>query len=406
MINTLFNRTLKDPSPINVNSFYIYLERFVNNGSPSGYAIDVPKKYSPINDAIGAIKLGVFYDDWHKHICTGEIPTQIGLNTPIDKVPIIVHPRMIEEKMIPFSSIVEYIEAIPTASARTFFCATNSDKPFFIKCHYPWNVGRFKRDMPLFKWISSLERSKELYKYQDSLPKNSAFLYETSGIFYQGETSKDSFGYIFRDFNISPVIDHQYIIIPAFSLFANINHEGNQYCLIDLLMDAFELSNMDVVELFVFSVIDAFIFLSTKLGLVPECNAQNVLYEISLTTGSVRTVVRDFEDFFIDKSIRRENNFHTSFCSYKVIDTCGNDFYERRSFAYDFKLSYYLVLPILESISKGDDEILCKLKEIVKSYAKNKFGDYFKEQDTWYAYPNKTEVDRGSYVERNNPLFR
>ena len=98
-----------------------------------------------------------------------------------------------------------------------------------------------------------------------------------------------------------------------------------------------------------------------------------------------------------------------SFCSYKIINESSNDFYERKSFAYDFKLSHYLILPILKAIAKGNETTLRDLKSVVKEYANSqfaKYNDYFKCPDTWYAYPKKINVDRSVYIKKNQPLFR
>lgn len=408
-VNELLYRTLNDTSIENITNLYIFLERYVNNGSPSGFGLGVPEKYNPTNYDLDTIKLGVFHDARHKHIQTGEIPSDIRQCTPNSSVTVIVHPRMIEEKKLPFVNTDGFLDAIPTASVRTFLCIDNPINPYFIKCHYPWLVGRFMRDMPLYKWLSSLERSREVYRFQSELPKNTAFLHEGSGIYFQGETPIKSFGCIYREFNIRPTIKGEYIIVPAFSLFAVSRYVDNQECFVDLLMDTLGMSVADAIKAFVFSVIDAFIFLSIKIGLIPECNAQNVLYEISLVTKNVRVVIRDFEDFFVDESIRKKRDLHMSFCSYKIINESSNDFYERKSFAYDFKLSHYLILPILKAIAKGNETTLRDLKSVVKEYANSqfaKYNDYFKCPDTWYAYPKKINVDRSVYIKKNQPLFR
>src|SRR5947207_2233007 len=78
------------------------------------------------------------------------------------------------------------IPVIPTSSGRTVMHTATPETTHFIKLHYPYEIGRFARDLKLHKWLSGLENSRELRQHEAEFPKEFAYLNECSGVYYEG----------------------------------------------------------------------------------------------------------------------------------------------------------------------------------------------------------------------------
>ena len=323
-------------------------------------------------------------------------------------MPILIHPDIQGKVDCKFicpenrHKYIDNIEVTPTSSGRTVF---NEEYEFFIKLHYPFILGRFNRDIPLHKWLSSIEISRELDSQKENFPKYLSFLKEYSGIYIEQKCC--SFGTLFRDFQPTPLKrSKNTLLIPAFSLFYK--HGTSPPFLITLL----SLTSADVpqlLSLFIKPILKSFIFLACDIGLIPEFNAQNVLFEYNIDENSTRLVIRDMMDFFKDMPIRKSKELNTSLCSYHSLFENDVDYYMRRSFAFDFKCSKYLIEPIVHcfcnSVNKNINSVMEYVKEISSSLWKN-YPGYFKEKDKWYGYPKEISVNRKSYIGFNNPLLR
>ena len=297
----------------------------------------------------------------------------------------------------------------PTASGRTVLWEDKYKNRWFIKLHFPLKLGRFNRELNLFRWLATLERSRELFSSLHLFPKTLAFFYDSGGTFYQSLQEDLNFGTIFRETFPRPSLNATGFIIPSFSLFAiKRNNKRKQSVLADFI-EEFKTDDDQFLNLFIFPLIDSYIFMTNKLGMIPEFNAQNLLYEYDTKQNKTRVIIRDIGDCFIDFGIREREKLHTNFCSYKTLDpTIHTDVFQRRSFAFDFKLSNYILLPLIEEYSKikGIDKSVIISK--VKTYFTKEFPgyiDYFHSLK-WYSYPNEEGVSRNTYVENDNPLFR
>lgn len=388
---------------------YLYLERYINDGSPSGFDLGLPLKYSPFYHE-KFIDIFLIKEDWTKHLQIGKIPN--SLNTSNEEIPFLIHP-IIAEEIFEFEklkfSLQNKISAQPTASGRTVLWEDESKNKWFIKLHFPKKLGRFNRELNLFRWLSILERSRELYSAVSIFPKTLSFLHDLGGTFYQNQNSELSFGTIFRESTPKPLPSNKYLLIPSFSLFASKRNDGRKQSILADMIEEIKMNDEQFHNLLIFPLIDAYIFLVDKLGMIPEFNAQNLLYEYDLVNHNTRIVIRDVGDCFIDFIIRERENLHTNFCSYKTLDPLRhNDIFQRRSFAFDFKLSHYILLPLLEEYSKLKGIKLSENIAKVKAYFVSHFPnhkEYF-NSIKWFSYPNKEGVNRSSYIENDNPLFR
>jgi hypothetical protein len=388
---------------------YLYLERYINDGSPSGFDLGLPDKYSPFNKK-RFVEIPLVSEDWTKHLQIGTIPS--FFNTTAETIPFLIHP-MLEEELQEFKELVAKsngkIEAEPTASGRTLLLTDEQKNKWFIKLHFPLKLGRFNRELNLFRWLSILERSRELFSSQSSFPNSLGFLYDSGGTFYQNKDAILNFGTVFREAAPRPLVKKRALLIPSFSLFAlERKDERKQSVLADFLQEV-KTDEEQFLGLFVYPLVDAFIFLTNKLGMIPEFNAQNLLYEYDIDKNSTRVIIRDIGDCFIDFIVRERENLHTNFCSYKTLDPSKHtDIYERRSFAFDFKLSNYILLPLIQEYCKTTNSNLSTIQGKVRNYFTKNFKGYkeYFNSDKWYSYPNEEGVSRNSYIENENPLFR
>jgi len=386
---------------------FMYLERYINDGSPSGFKLNMPDEFSPFNPKKNIEIIG-FRDDWQNHIQIGSLP-EIFQDSTTFNLPFFIHPNIYNQLGVFKDKLKNTfnIKAQPTSSGRTVLISESKSDLFYIKLHYPNKIGRFNRDISLYKWMSIFDKSTDLFNNINSCPNRFSFLHDFGGTFYNSDISGLSFGTVFRSFYPYPFNKHKTLLIPSFSLFAKNN---NSKSVLYEIINYYSL-NIDLfLDFLIYPLLESYIFLSCNLGLIPEINAQNLLYELDLEKHTSRIVLRDLGDIFVDFSIRNEKNLHTSFCTYKTLDPKkDNDIKQRRSFAFDFKLTSYVILPLI------DEFVLCtgynksKILKIIKEYVNNNFPNmdsYFDSAVYWYKYPRKDNVSRTSYIKTNNPIIR
>jgi len=370
-----------------------------------GYSLD------EINNQVSEVNVPYFTQPMENHLLVGQLPDTI--KTDNKSLPFYVHP-FIAEKNPKYRALVQNpsnntIKAQPTSSGRTMWVENQEGDPWFLKLHFPLTLGRFPRELSLFKWLSALERSKEIMSFSLQFPKNLALLEDFGGTFFQGDQQELSFGTIFRKYKPFPYNENSCLLVPAFSLFANPENGRTQSILADFIQ-YLELSFSEFLNLFVVPIFESYCFLITEIGLIPEFNSQNVLFEFDLKSKGSRLVLRDHGDCFIDHEIRKSKGLHRVFCSYKNIGVdVSSDFFKRRSFSFDFKLSHYLLNPILEEYciltGYSYDDAVHTVKNMFNDIFDNS-ENYFESQNKWYSYPKELNVSRSSYIENKNPLFR
>lgn len=397
-------------------ALYTYLERRVNDGSPSGFLVDLPEPYSPRGEA-PYFSLPFYH---FPRNCLTEIGLQpfgseetqggeAGGLVPVH--PLTVNLRKLISKLPANTSI----PVVPTASGRTVLCFddVSGEPTLFVKLHLPIEIGRFVRDLSLPKWLAGLENSKELRSLLPHMPQEFSFLFEGAGIYRESSSGQSGFGAIYRDFRPTPLIQTgRTLLVPVFALFARSGLPDDAPPFLKAVIDL--LNSNDPTGCFldqmVMPLIQSFQSLAARFGLIPEWNAQNVLFELNLDNGSVRLVARDHGDFFKDLAHRDQKGLHTQFSSYKTIDPqIDDDQFERRSFAFDFKLGEYVLRPLCvafsEAFNRPSDRVLRMVRDRSRS-SWRKFRDYFRDDGIWYRYPRKREVSRSVYEAVEDPPFR
>jgi hypothetical protein len=393
---------------------YVYLERYVNDGSPSGYSFahSVSRPYHPLYGH-PTFDLPIFLIPRNRVIKEGryeDLPCWGG-TTDGSRLPIPVHPDLLGDVSLPveFSGAPDLmIPVTPTASARTVL--TNwrtATQPLFIKLHYPRKIGRFNRGIPLFKWLASIESARLTREYLHRFGSGFGVFDEFAGAYIESDRVDNGVGTIFRSLpNVLP----DSTLIPAFALFSYDRQRPRDPTLLAQIISEFNYGIEDVIEQFVSPLVYSYVHLCTSGGLIPECNAQNLVFQVT-TRGNVKRIfLRDMEDMWKDLTVMAALGLGSQYVEYHTIqEGVDRDYYRRRSFMFDFKLSEYVLLPMAISaasaLNLSEKRMSDRIKEIVQ-HAWEPHPDYFQPRDRWFCYPKELHVSRDHYEERLGPLFR
>lgn len=394
----------------------IHLERYVNKGSPSGFLAEhatspmtAPAGLIPFFD-LPLISVPVEHVTQHRPEAIPE-PMR-SENDAIALYP--CHPDVLDliRDGIPVNTQIERtLRVAPTASARTVYVI---EYGFYIKLHYPHDIGRFSRANPWHKWISSFENCDELVGEIISLraPREFALLRETAGLLVGDcEKQQGGAGIMIREERPFP---HSRLapIIPFFSLFSNDRAAlDDPPLLVQLLRDV--ASPLDfVMQAVVEPLLRCFRFQAFNLGLLPENNAQNLLLEFDGDGSTTRIVHRDMMGTFKDLAMRRMHGRTKLLNSYHSVeyDDAPEECFRRRSFAYDFKTGEYVFSEIETLLGSGfgvrAEEFQDVVRSAFRSIVTRDVESYFGSETNWWAYSNVHPTGGRPYVQMRHPKYR
>lgn len=373
----------------------IYCERYINNGSPSGFTfINTTSVGTRAYDKVNSIQVPVIeFNSAEKFSYFGD-----GVKI-IDDNQLIIHPDMLHNiSDSPNIKNIHYVEAIPLASNRTVFIPQFNK---YIKLQYNGLIGRIER----YITCTHIKHSMSVNTILRNLNWNNTpfhFFSEEHGRIYN-----QSIGMMVRDANVMPKLNG--IIVPAFSLFSvDKNNPNDDAILLQLISRTPMDKNEFVLSKFILPAISLYFKILLETGLQIEAHAQNICYIIS--DFDIEIAVRDFES--IDKDLEiapKYNNFFNP--KYKCIDKTSQDYAKRHSFMFDFKLGEYLITPIIVEAAKAGCNInllVERIKQSVNNYISLLPDDFF-PHDHWYSFPNQL-IDRTSacrpYKENCSPKYR
>lgn len=402
---------------------WLYLERYVNKGSPSGYTrkYHPPGEFDPRSDNEYFI-LPQYSINTSELITYGQVPNSIEIDC--DKsLSFFMHPIMLLHKE--FStwtglhpdelSIHTYFHTSPTASGRTVWLH-NLDQLLHLKLHYPGVLGRVNRELPFHKTIAGPELWFSIKPFLDSgkAPQTLSFLPEIAArIWYPPKGNIESIGFIFRNARPYPNKQKRYLI-PFFSLFSQDLKAPTDRLLIFQLLDNTNNPADTLFEYILKPIIESYTYMAFELGILPEINAQNILLEVSPDFLPTRIVLRDISRMEKNLHLRREKGLQTNFKSgsYKIIDTTINrEFSEiRHSFSFDFKLSNYIIGELIDCCAKEyqfKPEYLDKLvKDLFEKMGSSNISRYFPHGNVWYSHDKILLTGDRPYIRNKNPRFR
>jgi hypothetical protein len=420
---------------------YIKAERYINDGSPSGFSVlhttseqTCPKsaiKYFPM-------KCIIFSED----IQMEDIGN--GKKQYINNNCMYVHPDMQGEFLTANSdklNIDNELLVAPTASGRTVFVP---DKQIFIKLTYLGYLGRIVRHMNRNMITSACEVTKQLINASEAGKLNKAFsiLREDYGriAYIPKQLIKNDkidlpvnnkgfyeWGVLFREFKPFPYADDEEYLIPFFSLFSYEYDPTTNLQVAPqdkpLLIQLYEKQEMSIDEFLLkdilFPVFSSYFDSLIHAGIELEAHAQNLLLTINKDYKVKRIVCRDFESAARDIPLMdyfgiKHSNLNSYKCNYIHNEMAYNiypQYYINHSFMFDYKLGEYLVTPILDLAYKYEkfnyNSLVYEIKKFTNSYISILPKGYFPKEWCHYANINwEFEKKKREYIWSENPKYR
>jgi hypothetical protein len=391
-----------------------YLERYVNDGSPSGHQTSTSNQTNPFGEI----------QNFNLYVCTappewfiqhGEIPSW-----PLDGKSnwILIHPDMLSHEDLQWAEIsiteLGLSKVVPTASGRTVqFIGDHND---YVKLHYDRVLGRFKRGLPYSKAVAGPEISHMLRAAIDEkqLPPEFTFLPETGCRVMRIPAHHKEWGMIWRSSTIygfqSKVLK---AMIPFFALFSKDRLDSSDLPVIVQLINGSGISAENFLfEKIINPILDSYFGVLCKLGIQLELNAQNLLIGIDHSCQPVCVIVRDLggsdKDITLRNSLGLENSFLSS--PYKCIHRDQVDYEYRHSFMFDFKLGEYVLEPVINKVvghyGLNISHIYDKIKSRVAQLSQDLPTDFFPENRKWYVYEKTVMYEARTYTPLSNPKFR
>ena len=404
---------------------YIYLERYVNDGSPSGFSGNTTSKKTSPKEGNECFKI-LEFDDNNETFIIGK------KNKIFERGVNYAHPDSRNNPFLKNAGIrtSKYVVA-PTASGRTMLLLDDNIHGF-LKLTYENIIDRTHRFIYLRDALISLQNNYIIKKSIDdgSLGKTFAILPEESAkvTFLENHGKQISWGTIYRDCKPYPILNENYSYIPAFSLFSKDCKNKEKAPLITNLI---ELSGKNPEE-YLFDmlniIIDSFFNLILHCGLFSEMHAQNCLFEIDDNYNISRLILRDLQDMTFDTMVKPIDNFpymtlelenyveileNKNFDRYQIPRT---DYLHQRdvSYYYDFKLGEYLLKPLIKSVCNYYNLDKNVFYQYVKEKANDEYiklfpQDYFPKE--WYKIKKEIyDFTHKSldyyYIKKKNPKFR
>lgn len=397
---------LVDLSP--THKSFIYMERYLNDGSPSGFSfLNTPGTGFRPSDSNDSFDLPIFDCSHAEAAYVGGKPT-----LAVGELP--VHPEMEKE----FFAIVgcapcRYYPATVTSSGRTLSVDTGFDT-FYAKVAYQRLLGRVTRCMTKGHVLSAVEVSSvyESAIRAGVMPSSFNIYREHSGLFFPEDSHLKNWGYVERE--LIPFPAGASIEVPAFSLFAK-SQDGGPSLLEQLFDENLILKTSDgFFEYFIKPLVDAYFYSVVHLGLQPEVHAQNVVFLLDSSYMPIGIALRDMES--VDKDVPLLEKLGMSNCftktGYKFLEEQAYNYRIMHSFMYDFKLGKYLLEPLIGTWScSAQDGSNSEIEKLTKKYARSWLDklptEYFPD-GIWFDYDAVVHegASERSYRRNPNPRFR
>lgn len=386
----------------------IYMERVVNNGSPSLFSFKNTTSRETCPLYTSKFKVCTVKNLTSTQIeAIGVLPSELKIE--YDKI-FFLHP---DWKNINVDFEVEDLELYvsPTSSSRTVK-ALWSD--FYIKLYYPGILGRISRELKKEHILSSIDVTLVLSDLieREYCPQKLSFFPERGGCLFHSKSIE--IGYVIREAipygNVSQKI---HALIPAFSLFAADRETNDLPIIIQLLNN--KSNPIDyLLEQLIYPIIDIFFYCLFQGGLLLEMHSQNFLIGIDDNCEITSIVLRDLESVDKDLTIMEKFNLKWKLQSYpyKCIYCSQYNYLIKHSFMYDHKLGEYFFDQLLACLEKYGLIVSEKISNNIAEYVRHKYGVFLTNlfpKNTWYKFSNvliDRSIEKRPYVCINNPKYR
>lgn len=392
-----------------------YMERYVNDGSPSGFTLD--GKLSPETSPFGTQPSFHPYQlsDLPGHQCTvresGRFPCPEGYSS------LFVHPdalSRIEEEGFTCVRNPDH-SFVPTSSGRT--CRVlGEERGYYIKMSYPGTLGRVDRSLPAFKAIAGIEVTDEIATAfdQGAMSKATTILPEVAAVIARAPANPAiTVCHVIRAYTAYPEAPAPAARVPLFSFWSGDRRAPDDRSLLTQVEAGDPDRAARLVHDIASTLIGFFFGLWRSRGLLYEVNAQNVLVELDSAGNFLRVVLRDFNSTEKDAFRRRHLGLPMTFEAgdYKIIAEDNANYRQvRHSFAFDFKLCQYAIAPLLDTLDKSEcsrgADLLDSLRQKVEHEMRDLPADFFPSDRIWWAHPRVDLTRERPYVQLTNPMLR
>lgn len=322
------------------------LERFTNDGSPSGYTFQQSSSI-PTTAWYGLPEypLPIVQGRRTWHLGDTSLLADLGIH-PSEECP--VHPDCLSRTAVHMrwnGFPWKHIKVAPTSSPRVVL-ATPAAK-FALKLHYPKKLGRFARPLLGEQLRFGVEISSHVcsfdLKYSDFLPELFAAEYEIEG---HGQfKDENSFGLLLRQASTAtkePLV----WVVPCFSLLARKNIGLLHRPLVEDVAKWFETSPaVFFSEHFIPTLCQSIAEIVTCAGVWPEITAQNFFFALT-RDGRPKIIWRDFQGFFVDHGLLASNGYAGPLVDF-AYHAIHFDQPQWRSYLVDDIFNHHIVRPIL-----------------------------------------------------------
>jgi hypothetical protein len=401
-----------------VDPAYIYMERYVNEGSPSGFT-QIHKTSAETSPFLGSERFALLeFDDTDVE--------QVRLGAPCDFFDQNVnyaHPDSVSSEILKGSGRIALTSGVivsPTSGGRTMLVREPSSRGFLKLTYDTGRLGRVDRQLTLKHCQSSLEVSKAMKDciHAGRLPPTFSILLEESAkisLLRQGEELFE-WGTIYRERHPYPHSKERTQVIPGFALFSPDMHSPGDELLINQLI---ELSGVDpsiyLTDLLA-KIVECYWSVVLSCAFHLECHAQNCLFEIAEDNCIKRVVIKDMDSVDKDLPLARKLGLNDKWESdpYMCFDPERVWYYSiRSSYIYDFKVGEYLLSKIIGAVEKKYDIDRPRIERDLQSYVRDSFTcklpeDYWPNDGCWYDCDNSERKPgaRREYFPHKNPKFR
>jgi hypothetical protein len=399
-----------------------YLERYVNDGSPSGFT--EKNRTSTSTDPFGLTP-------WYHPFCLladpdsievfGYVPDLLPMETDIGTNWFVIHPDMVEHPELSQLKIqqLDNLKVLPTSSGRTVQILGHSSD--YIKLHYDGIIGRINRKLTRAKAISGPEISQHVLEAinKKKLPEQFCILHETGAKILsvnKGTLNSSEWGLVWREGQPrGPNAHHITFLVPLFSLWSTDRLRPYDPTLLERICGkGKEHLASYLIEKLLFPILDAYFGLILTLGFQVEFNAQNLLIGFDINWEPIAIVLRDMMGTEKDLSLRSKLGLPLAFESapYKfLIEEDDPDLYRiRHSFVFDFKVAKYVLDPIIEHAYLlgylTEVEAITALRERSKGWLAKLPEDFFPPQQVWYRHDRVLLDQKREYISVANPRYR
>lgn len=385
-----------------------YMERFVNDGSPSGFSFKytTSKQTSPLY--VSKYSLCAIENSYSNTIEIGKLPEVLSQKYG---ALFFVHPDW-KNNSRSFNVVNTNVQVSPTASFRTVRLC---DDDYYIKLCYPGILGRITRELKKEHINSSIDITDIFSKliHNTNCPEQLAFMPEAGGKLFENEL--DSLGFVVRGLKpVGPNTEKIVSLIPAFSLFSTDLNDDKKPIIIQIIEQKKDKLSFLLDELLL-PIIDCYFFCVFHGGIQPEMHSQNFLVGIDGNYNIKSIVFRDLESFDKDLEIIDKvfPNMELKSFPYKCICKSQYNYKIKHSFMFDHKLGEYFFDPIIKCLMNYNIVSNNILENAIKNYVRNKYKtlliDFFPSNGNCYKFENiliDRQITKRPYISFYPPKYR